>query len=361
MNILNILFDFHPGGVERLAVDVANQLARQGQNSYVCIISNEYSRELVAQFSPQVQLIFLKRYNNFRKIHYLLQLNKVIRHNKIEIMHIHQGVLLSFYMLVKLMNPGLKIYYTVHDTYLFTELSPKNKLLAGLVCRKLVAISDAVKEDIAKNGIKETKIVRIYNGVDFSRFDIRENQDRKEGDLVAITNAARLYPAKKGQDILIKAVSLLKQEGYRLRVNLAGGPVPDDPDAMKRMQDLCKEWGLEEEVKILGNVDNIPDLLEQTDIFVMASRFEGFGIAAVEAMGMGIPCVASNIAGLNEVIDSDMVGRLFSPGDEKELAASLKYVIEHIDSYQGDEIALNARCRFSIENMAGRLVNVYGS
>lgn len=361
MNILNILFDFHPGGVERLAIDVANQLAGQGQQSYVCIISNEYSKELVAQFGPGVHLIFLKRHRKFRKIHYLLQLNQIIRDKEIEIMHIHQGVLLSFYMLVKLRNPKLKVYYTVHDTYLFSELSKWNQVLAGIVCRKLVAISDAVKEDIVKIGIRETKVVRIYNGVDFSRFTVKRGSDRKKEDTLTITNAARLYPAKKGQDILIKAVSLLKKEGYSLRVNLAGGPVYNDPEAMNKIHGLCRDCGLEEEVNILGNVNNVPELLEETDIFVMASRFEGFGIAAVEAMGMGIPCVASNIAGLKEVIDSDSVGRLFSMGDEKDLALNLKYVIDHIDSYHEKEIAQNARSRFSIEGMAVQLVTLYGS
>lgn len=359
MNILNVVYTFNSGGVERLVIDVSNRIVCQNQNSYVCIVSDKYSESLVRQFNHKVKLIFSKKKNRFRHISFLLQLNKIIRENHIQVMHVHEGNFMSFFLLLKIMNPSLKVFFTVHDTYIFSELSRKNRLIASFVCTKIIAISDAVRADILKNGVTQKKIIRIYNGVNFNRFDV-EKRHKSELPII-LTNVARFFPEKKGQDIFIRAAAILKSKGYDIKALFAGAPITNDGKAIKDMHKLCADMGVEEIISFLGNIDDIPKLLEQTDIFVIPSRYEGFGIAAVEALAMGIPCVASDIEGLNEVVNSSELGEVFAAGDEKELADKLEYVINYLHTYNPLLISENIKKRFSIESMVEQLITIYNT
>lgn len=357
MNVLNVLYDFWPGGVERLAIDVSNELERQGNNAYLCIISEHYSDNLLQQLDQRVQLIKLVKAAENRKFSYLRQLIRLIDNEKIQVVHVHQGSLMPFYLLVKICRPKVKFYFTSHDTYIFSHLSKLNQLLCHLICDKIIAISDAVVEDIKSCGISKKQIIRVYNGTDFSRFPV--NNRKKHDGPAHIVNIARFFPKKKGQDILIEAASLLKENGYNFRISFAGGETNDSRGSIDAMKEVAKKKQLEKQIVFLGNVTDIPQLLSTADIFCIPSRYEGFGISAVEAMGTGLPCVASNVNGLNEVINNPKLGELFITGDSKDLAKKLSKLLDNLDSYNAEFIAENVRRRFSISNMVKKLLSIY--
>lgn len=356
MNILNIVYDFWPGGVERLAIDVSNELKKQGHNACLCIISEHYSNSLLEQLSPDVKLYKLSKSNKHRKLSYIRQLIDIIDKQRIQVVHVHQGSIMPFYLLVKLCRPNIKIYYTSHDTHIFSDLSKLNQLISKLICDRIIAISNAVVRDIESCGVKTNKIARIYNGTNFSRFNNRLHIDNSIPNIV---NVARFFPKKKGQDLLIEAASILKQNGYNFHIIFAGGETKDAPNAINEMKDLAQEKNVSDRVSFLGNVTDIPDLLISADVFCIPSRYEGFGISAVEAMGVGLPCVASNVEGLNEVVDKPELGKLFQSGSAKNLAQQLAYVLDNLKSYDARFISRDARKRFSISHMVEQLVSVY--
>ena len=360
MNVLNIFYNFNQGGVERLGITVANNMARNHENSiHVCIITKNYSSILLEKFSSNVKILFLKRSRLFRKLSYAAQISLYIKKNNIKIVHVHQGELMPLYVIVKLICPNIKLFFTIHDSYIFSELSKSNQFLAKLCCKKLIAISEAVVKDILANGVNKEKIVRIYNGVDFSIFDSQEIHKSSNKDIVRITNVARFFPKKKGQDILIEAAKLLKEEKVNFVITFAGAEPVGAEGEMERMKQLAKKHGLKN-IEFLGNVDNVPALLSKTDVFCIPSRYEGFGISAVEAMAMGIPCVASNIPGLNEVVNASELGELFEVGNPESLAEKLKKVVLDFEKYNSQKIREDAYNRFSIETMVKQLEAVYG-
>ena len=308
MNIINVLYTFNAGGVERLAIDVSNQIVKSGNKAYLCIISEDYSENLLKQLSEEVQLCLLKKEERNRKLAYLKQIITIIDKYEIDVMHVHQGTLMSFFFIVKCLRPKLRIYFTIHDTYIFSDLSKKDKYLSKLICNKFICISDAVVNDVKKYHVLEKKIVRIYNGVNFSRFQLINNE--KLNNVTTIVNVARFFPEKKGQDLLIKAVGILKKRGFNVKVFFAGGEINETAKEIPRMKKLANQLKIEENVCFLGTVENVPELLQSADIFCIPSRYEGFGISAVEAMATGLPCVASNIIGLNEVVNDKKLGEL---------------------------------------------------
>lgn len=361
MDILNVFYNFNQGGVERLGVTVANYMAECTQNeSHVCIITEDYSDKLISTFSPKVHLLFLKKDKSLRKISYAKQLVSYIKKNNIQIMHVHQGELMPLYATVKLSCPDLRVFLTVHDTYIFSGLSSLNKLLSVKICSKIIAISNAVVDDIKKNKINTDKIVRIYNGVDFNEFKSDTKLKKKRTSCTRISNVARFFPEKKGQDILIEAAGVLKKSGIDFMIRFAGAEPYGVTGELERMRRLAEDIGVSDKIEFLGNVDNVTELLSETDIFCIPSRYEGFGISAVEALAMGIPCVASNIPGLNEVIASKKLGELFESENSADLADKIIKVLTNIDAYDPQRIREDVYNRFSVDIMVKQLEITYG-
>lgn len=355
MKVLNVVYNFNTGGVERLIIDVSNELIRRGTSTSVCIINNSYTKSLLNAIDKNVNVFFLKKYGKVHQLQYLKQLVKIVKENKIDVIHVHQGNLMKFFALVKIFCPRTRIYYTVHDTRIFFELSKVDRLISKLICNKLIVISDAVKKDVLLGKIPERKIERVYNGVNFNRFRIGNCKSEK----IVISNVARFVPHKKGQDILIEAIKILKKKGLNIKCNLAGAPCSaEDREYINAIAEIEKD-SLEDTVQLLGNVSDVPSLLENTDIFVIPSRFEGFGIAAVEAAAAGLPCVASDIDGLSEVVNDVRLGRLFESGNAQSLADNIYDVILRLQSFDSSWIRNNAYNRFSIQKMVDSLLEIY--
>ncbi len=111
----------------------------------------------------------------------------------------------------------------------------------------------------------------------------------------------------------------------------------------------------------MGNVDNIPEFLNKIDICVVPSRSEGFGLALVEAMAMGVPCVASNIAGPREIVMNEGIGELFENGNSQSLSMKIEEVISKYDEIKKApwNQKLKVKQNYSIEHMCTCLLEIY--
>ena len=219
-----------------------------------------------------------------------------------------------------------------------------------------MAISEGVKKEILAYNFPEYKIHRIYNAIDLNEFQLRDHHKSKGGPLV-VGNVARVMPSKKGQDILIKAVALLTKENIDVNCKFAGAEV--ERGAIAHMYELAESLGIKDKITFLGNVDDIAAFLMSIDLFVLPSRYEGFGISLIEAMATGLPCISSDVPGVNEIIVDKSYGEQFKCGDEVDLTGKMKYVIEHIDTYNASQIRDFIAHNFSIEHMCDCMMKVY--
>ncbi len=106
-------------------------------------------------------------------------------------------------------------------------------------------------------------------------------------------------------------------------------------------RDLAISLGIHEKVMFRGSLLNVPKVLRYTDIFVLPSEIEAFGLAALEAMAHGIPVIASNAGGLPEVVTHGKTGFLVTPGDVDAIARYMDLLIE--DESLRIELGKNAR------------------
>ena len=159
----------------------------------------------------------------------------------------------------------------------------------------------------------------IGNGVDLRRF---HPVPRRQADAkVTITCVARLDPAQN-HPMLFEAVRILKARGESFRVRLVG-----DGALRQEHQKRCQRLGIADCVEFLGDRPDVPEILAQTDIAVLTSNQEGVPRAVLEAMAMGIPIVATRVAGMHEAVRHGETGLTVEPGDEDGLAGALALLI----------------------------------
>jgi glycosyltransferase involved in cell wall biosynthesis len=195
----------------------------------------------------------------------------------------------------------------------------------GLV-RRVVGISPAVCERLRRGGVPETSIVLIQSSVDPEqlrssrrREELREELGAGADDVVGLVLASLVH--RKGIDVLLEALARQPAEPV-LRLWIAG----DGPERA-RLEQLARARGLERQVRFLGQRDDKNDLLAACDLFLMPSRAEGLGVAALEAMAMGRPVVAGRVGGLADLVLDGVTGRLVSPGDVDALASVVRSLV----------------------------------
>lgn len=155
---------------------------------------------------------------------------------------------------------------------------------------------------------------------------------------------------QKDQETLIKAMQYCSE-------NVILWLVGDGENRMK-CENLVKELNLSERIIFLGIRTDIPQLLRNTDIVVLSSHWEGFGLAIVEGMATNLPVIASDVPGLRDIVNG--AGLLFPVGDEKILAEKINSLISDKDFYERTAKACFERAKqYDINVMVEQYIELY--
>lgn len=188
-----------------------------------------------------------------------------------------------------------------------------------------IAISKCVAQAWKKRGIQEKKIHLVYNGIDISKFEVKDKQDDA---MVKLVMSGHIQ-LTKGQDQLIQAVGLLEDE-YRscIQVDFYGEAYPD---YKKQLDKYVREYHLEEIVHFCGYCDHLPKKLSEYDIGVICSRAEGFGRVTVEYMAANLAVLASDTGANPELIEEGISGVLYPYNDIQALADKIRYLVKNAE------------------------------
>ncbi len=196
---------------------------------------------------------------------------------------------------------GADISHFGHD-----PATSEQVIAAGRSAAGLLAVSEAMRRDMAAIGIDAAKIAVHYTGIDSARFHPGDRAAARTalgmGDAPAIATVGALIP-RKGQALVIEALPSLPGVHYWL----AGAG-----DEEARYRTLAKRLGVADRVHLIGPVANadLPMLYRAADIVVMPSASEGLANAWVEALACGTPIVISNAGGAGELVTSTVAGRI---------------------------------------------------
>lgn len=291
------------------------------------------------------------------------QMAQYCRRQNIDIVHAHLGRDYWLAALIKFFYPEVKVIFTRH------VLVPiKKSVFHRWVMNqasKIIAVSEAVKKVVLDSGIvKEKQVATIYNGIDVKSFReaspgiLRtELQIKPNTKLVGIVGQVSPH---KGQDFLVKSLPLVLEQYQDMKCIIIGSDFKNN-QYIGELKVLAKSLELEKQVYFLGQRTDIPILLKDLDVFVLASQEEPFGLVVVEAMAAGVPVVATKCGGVLEIIADEETGVLVEYGDMQDLATAVLKLLN--DSAMRERIIQNASnkasCMFSRETMVEELLKLY--
>jgi glycosyltransferase involved in cell wall biosynthesis len=255
---------------------------------------------------------------------------------------------------------NLKLVYTEHSTTNKGRKIPLFHILERIIYRqysKIICISDGVHESLIKwvGPRLSGRLVTIQNGSRIYKVSERSRLEERKLLLVSIGSLS----FGKNFATAIRAIAQLRDE-VGSYVIVGEGP------ERKRLEQLVHREKLDDEVKLLGWSDNIEIHLRAADIQLIPSLWEGFGLVAVEGMSTGLPIVASNIAGLREVLDPNNLAVTLVEDTESVGAwvQGLKVAIDNLRDQGPERLSVAARTqaeKFTLEAMAERYLEVYRS
>ncbi len=193
----------------------------------------------------------------------------------------------------------------------------------------IICCSEELKQDIVKSErLSLRKIVSIENCIDRGMYQVkvdREEIRKKHGikeEIVLILVAS--LKAGKGHDYFVDVLKAIKDEGHNVKCFFAGdGPLRN---ALYRK---CSDMKLSENIIFLGNINNIADYLNASDLFVLPSFSEGLSIALMEAMTIGLCVITTDVGSNADLVKTGFNGTLVLPGDVDGLEKALRYYLRN--------------------------------
>lgn len=218
---------------------------------------------------------------------------------------------------------------------------------------KAIGISRSVLNHIKRwYGLRPPKSKLLYNFVSEYKGDREAKQKNEE---FAVGFAGRLEP-QKSVATLISALAKLSERDVPFSCTIIG-----DGSLKDSLQKLCQEYKIESSVNFCGFVNEPRDYIQDWDVMVLPSNFEGFGIVLLEAFQMGIPCIATEIEGPKEIIEESNGGLLFQRADVNGLTEQLLFARNNPERLQEMGIRGNCFCeeRFGFERYYRSLMGFY--
>lgn len=344
MRIAHITYGFGIGGIETMLANIAGEQSREHE-VHIIVINDIVDSGLVGSLPPGVTLHLIGRRRGSRNPWPYLKMNMILRRLGPDVVHLHYASIRRFIVSRDLRR---KLCVTLH-----AMCTPVNSQWLHK-CGPVFAISDVVKEDIRRT--KGLDAITVYNGINPAKISAKEEFEQ-HGQL-EIVQVSRLMHEEKGQDILIKSIKALCDEGYdNVSLTFIG-----EGASREYLEDLVAQLGLEGKVEFLGNrsQEYVFGHLKDYDLFVQPSRFEGFGLTVAEAMAARVPVLVSDIQGPMEVVDYGRCGMAFKSNDVSDCARVLKSIIDNgYDKKMVDRAYRRVHQIFNVCETARRYVELY--
>ncbi|MDJ0928322.1 MAG: glycosyltransferase family 4 protein [Gammaproteobacteria bacterium] len=234
----------------------------------------------------------------------------------------------------------------------------RTRLIYEKLFQRVGAISPGVADCLRAGGVPEARIELIPEAADPARTTPRNDRNAVRDALEVATNEVLFLGMgallrRKGFDVLLEATASLDPETRQTMQLRVGGDGPDK----RELEEQATRLGIAGRVRFLGRREDTGDLLAASDVFVIPSRREGLGVAALEAMGAGRPVIASRVGGLAFSVVDHETGLLVDAEDVSGLAAALESLIS--DPGLRQRLGTGAKVRADALFTPRRMVDAY--
>lgn len=329
MRIAHILWSLGTGGTENMVIDIASIQAQEHKVA-IFVLNDWVEKYMLEKLNKKCELHLIRRKKGSKNPFALLKFNYLLFCFQPDIIHHHAGK-------------------TVYCQKVCKNV-PKIRTIHGLdnnpdeyhIFTKLYAISEAVKLKTNKQGFD---CKTIWNGIKTELVIPKTLQSYNDGRLHFV-QVARLFNYIKGQDLVLDAISILKQRGKNnICVHFIG-----EGESHKDLEIQANRLGIDDMVIFEGQMNQqyIYANLAKYDMFILASRREGFGLTIAEAMVAKIPVLVCDLEATMEVIGNGKYGRFFKREDPNDLAEKMFDFIEK----GKDERQIEHAYQYALENFS---------
>lgn len=373
IHVLHLLPDLEVGGGQKYVLDISRWGNHAAVRSTVGYLSDSGPMESTLRAANiSTTSLGYRGVSTFPIT--LWRLLRLIRAKEVDVLHVHSsldkqlGQLAAYVAQIPLVSHlHMPRDYSKDYATIGTRLRARvRRGLGAMTVNRYVAISKAVygahRDHIPD---AERRLTLVYNGIpvdEYTKNASHASRRRLRAHLgigahdQMILNVGRLH-GQKDQTELIDAMAVLQDSIPNVKLVIAG-----EGRERSRLECRVSSLGLTTSVRLIGNRDDVPDLLAAADVFALSSRGEGFGLVVAEAMAAAKPVVAYDLPVLRELIIPGVTGHLVSPRDHRMLASALANVLAEPESAR--ELGLNAqravRERFDIRRTVAALESIYG-
>ena len=367
MKILQICSAKSLGGGERHLLDLVKGLVARGHDVHVAVRPNSplipELRPARYATSPKTHLMPLRNSVDVWSARALAQL--VRRHN-IQIVHAHLARDYPLGSYAMLRNRSARLIITRHVLF---PMSAAHQFTLSQAAR-VIGVSKAVAERLHADRVaKPEKISVVMNGIDSPRFRKARAEFQRRPFLKALglpphsllIGMVGTLTLLKGQAEFLKAAAQLRKRYPMARFIIAGTDTSDGNKNLAWIEALIEKLKLADVVKLVGWVEDLPQLYCALDIFVSASHSESFGLAIAEAMASGTAVVATETEGAREIIEHEQMGLLVPIGDVAALAEAIVALAGDDDRRRqmGAAAQQSVAERFAVDRMVDEIEKIY--
>lgn len=363
------------GGAQRNTLLTLKGLVRDGYEvELICGPGGRLIPE-AESISVKVHVVpdLVREVEPLKDIRAFFRLYRIFRSREYQIVHTHSvkagllGRLAAWWAGVPV------IIHTYHGVPFEIDGRVKSKLyfilerFVGYITDQMVCVGEVLRQQVAAwKMVPEKKLITIYSGIDFPSYASKRTSPEVKRELGLqgawpIVGCVGRLSEQKAQQYLIEAVSLLTDKYPQFKLLLVG-----EGELRAVLQREIQDLSLSSTVSLMGERDDIADLLTIFDVYAMSSRWEGVGRALTEAMHWGLPIVATAVNGVEEVIIHEETGFLVPPHDPRALAAAIDCLVS--DVALAKRLGSNARRRarelmdgeqmiMNIEELYARLIS----
>ena len=364
MRIVYIITLPDVGGAQTHLLEIATYMKYRGHDVHVlvgkcgwlteqlqsCDISVVVVNELVREISIRQDYLTIRH------------VQRIIREFKPDVVHCHSskaGIVGRIAAFIE----GVPSIFTAHG-WAFTEGIPFFKrVIYSLVERVMLnftayvlCVSEYDKALAEKWFLsKSPKLLAVHNGIK-DTFNVKLHKDVLCTGVLKLIMVGR-FSLKKDHLLLIKAVEKINKE-YPNSVVLT---LVGDGDLFEVAEQYVNTHGLKNVISLLGERTDINELLVQNDVFCLISNYEGLPISIIEAMRAGLPVIASDVGGNNELVKDGVNGFLVERGNSEQLVERISFLLEHREILRdmGQKSREFYLKEFSAEQMMKRISAVY--
>ena len=333
MRILYVITKSEIGGAQTHLMEVVRYMHRDGHDVSVVTGTTGWLTNELAAIGVDYKILpdLVREINPAKDIKTINYICRIMEDKHPDIIHCHSskaGIVGRIAGAIK----NVPAVFTAHGWAFTSGVSPAKRIIYAAIehimlgiTKRVICVSEFDRK-LAKRWFLHNynRVITVHNGIADKKFS---NSTVREYSLpLKLVSVARFSHQKNNMELIRAVEQINKLYSGSLQLNMVG-----DGPLLSEAQAYVESYKLEDDVHFLGSRTDVDDILNQNDIFCLISNYEGLPISIIEAMRAEMPIIASDVGGVNELVQDGVNGLLIPRGNIFELVDKLKYILEHKD------------------------------